>query len=60
MFHSENRFDVTITAGLTQAVGKEEIIILEYNSVILVSDGLRGNSIIQAGKLVNMHKNTCH
>jgi hypothetical protein len=60
MLHSENRFAMTITAGLTRPVGKEEIIILEYNLVILVSDGLGVNSIIQAGKLVNTGKNMQH
>jgi hypothetical protein len=60
MLHSENRFAMTITAGLTRAVGKEEMIILEYNLVILVSDGLGVNSIIQAGKLVNTRKNMRH
>lgn len=39
-------------AGLTQAVDKEEMIILEYNSVIIVSDGQGVNSIIRAGKLI--------
>lgn len=52
MLHSQNRFALTIMAGLTQTVDKEEMIILEYNSVILVSDGLGVNSIIRAGKLI--------
>jgi hypothetical protein len=58
MLHSQNRFAMTITAGLTQAVAKEEMIILEYNLVILVWDGLGVNLIIRAGKLVT-HAGIC-